>query len=204
MSDTVHYYLNLNQIDHLRDAAYDDSSRTAMRDEVLVVILADFGLRVSEATQLRKSDFDFSSGYLELPGSIQKDYPTNSSPSMASLEIDPWKQFETARLLKRYFNSDWWQAQDNNYVFPSRQSEQISSRTARNIINRLAVAADVSPRSTGTEPTEPEDLHPHALRHSLACYALRDDDTRLFDVRQRLRHTNNQTTEDIYEHFTPR
>jgi len=205
MSDPIHYYLNLDQIEQLRDAAYAGGTANPMRNEVLVVVMADFGLRVSEAVQLRKSHFDFKGGYLELPASIQKDYPVEGkSPRQATLEIDPYGHFGTQRLLKQYFASEWWQAQDGDHLFPSRQSDQISPRSGRNIIEDLALRGEVAPRSTGDEPTTPEDMHPHALRHSVACYALRDEDTRLIDVRNRLRHRSIRTTEDIYEHFQPR
>lgn len=189
----------------MRDAAYETNSATAMRDEAWVVILSDFALRGGEGVQLRRSHFDLENGYLELPADIQKDYPMEDvSPSMATLEIDPYGHFNTTRLLKRYFSSDWWQEQDGDYVFPSRQSERMTTETGRNIIQRLAERAGVSPRSNSQEPTTPEDAHPHALRHSLACYMLRDSDTRLVDVRNRLRHRSIRTTERIYDHFQVR
>jgi len=42
------------------------------------------------------------------------------------------------------------------------------------------------------------------LRHSLASYMLKDETTRLIDVRNRLRHRSVQTSERVYEHFQRR
>lgn len=201
----VHRYLNLNDIDQLRDAAYETDSGASERDEVLVVVLADLGLRVSEAVALRRTMFDFKAGEVTLPAGIQKDYPHEDvSPSSVRMELDPLGEFGTERLLKRYFRSDWWQDRPGDYVFPSRQSEQMTAQTARNITKRLAARGDVSPRRTDGEAADPGEMHPHALRHSLASYMLRDRDTRLIDVRNRLRHRSIQTTEQVYEHFRRR
>lgn len=201
---TIHRRVTVDQIDQLRDAAHDIGGNLADRNEVLVVILADFGLRASEAQQLKRSHFRFDEDHLLLPAGIQKDYPTEDSPSSARMEIDPYGIFGTKRLLKRYFNSDWWQSQDGDYVFPSRQSEQMTTESIRNVIERLAVEADVSPRRSDGEPADPSEMHPHALRHSLASYMLQDPDTRLIDVRNRLRHRSIATTERIYEHYQER
>lgn len=104
----VHRYVTLSDVDNLRDAAYDDKGKTAERDEALVVVMADFGLRVSEAVRLKRSMFDFENDDLQLPAHIQKDYPhEDRSPTSARLEIDPYGHFGTKRLLKRYFRSDW-------------------------------------------------------------------------------------------------
>lgn len=202
--EQIHRYVTLSQIDDLRDAAYETEMNTAGRDEVLIVILSDLGLRASEAVQLRRSMFHLKEGYVQLPASIQKDYPTDSSPSSARMELDPQGHFNTVRLLRRYFSSEWWQDQDGNHVFPSRQSKQMSTRSVRNRIKSLAERADVAPRRTDGQPAEPSEMHPHALRHSLASWMLQDDSVRLIDVRNRLRHRSIRTTEKIYEHFQSR
>ncbi|KAA9398507.1 site-specific integrase [Haloarcula sp. CBA1130] len=201
---TIHRRVTVDQIDQMRDAAHDIGGNLADRNEVLVVAASDFGLRVGELNQLKRSHFRFDEGHLLLPADIQKKYPTDASPSSARMEIDPYGLFGTERLLKRYFNSDWWQAQDSEYVFPSRQSEQMTTESIRNVIRRLAVEADVSPRRSDGEPADPSEMHPHALRHSLASYMLQDPDTRLIDVRNRLRHRSIATTERIYEHYQER
>jgi len=201
---TIHRRVTVDQIDDLRDAAHDIGGNLADRNEVLVIVASDFGLRVGELNQLKRSHFRLDENSLLLPADIQKDYPTQQSPTSVTMNIDPYGIFGTKRLLKRYFNSDWWQDQEGEYVFPSRQSEQMTTESIRNVIEKLAVEGDVSPRRSDGEPADPSEMHPHALRHSLASYMLQDSDTRLIDVRNRLRHRSIATTERIYEHYQER
>lgn len=77
----------------------------------------------------------------------------------------------------------------------------MTTQTIRDTVEALAVEADVTVYRTDGEPAEPLELHPHALRHSLANYMLADESNRLIDVRNRLRHHSIQTTERMYEHF---
>jgi integrase/recombinase XerC/integrase/recombinase XerD len=171
----------------------------------MVVLLADLGLRAVELTKLKKSMFNLSDETVTIPASIQKDYPVEGiSPSTARLELDKYGHFSTARLLRQYFNSDWWTNKETEYLFPSRQSEKVSTQTVQNTIKELAETAGVSPHRTDGEASDPSELHPHALRHSLASYMLQDPETRLVDVRNRLRHRSISTTERIYEHFQTR
>lgn len=205
--ETVHRYVTLDQIEQLRDAAYEREQRydTSLRDEVMITLLADLGLRAVELTRLKRSMFNLDDETVTIPAPIQKDYPIeNVSPRTARLSIDPYGHFNSIRLLRRYFSSDWWTSKDSEYVFPSRQSDKISTQTVQNTIKALAETAEVRPHRTDGELSTPDELHPHALRHSLASYMLQDQDTRLIDVRKRLRHRSISTTERIYEHFQTR
>ena len=207
---TVHRYIPLSAVDDLRDAAHQrelryDSLGRRLRDEVLVVLGIDLGLRVNELRGLKQSMFRLNNDEVVLPGNIQKDYPDETiSPGSATLRIDPYGHFGTVRLLRQYFASDWYTARKSAYVFPSRQSDQMTTESMRNTITALAVNGDVAPHRSDGEPAEPEELHPHALRHSLANYMLADENTRLVDVRNRLRHRSVSTTERIYDHFQRR
>lgn len=205
--ETIHRYVTLEQIESLRDSAYTREQRydTSLRDEVMIVLLADLGLRAVELTRLKRSMFNFDDETVTIPASIQKDYPIEGvSPSTARLGLDKYGHFSTVRLLRQYFSSDWWTGKDTEYLFPSRQSETISTQTIQNTVKELAEEADVRPHRTDGEASDPSELHPHALRHSLASYMLQDSDTRLVDVRNRLRHRSITTTERIYEHFQQR
>lgn len=205
---TVHRYVTLSQIDDFRDAAHTFNSSKPLgrqlRDEVIVVLAADLGLRVNELVDLKKSMFHIDEEEVMLPSSIQKDYPTESSPKSATMRLDPYSHFKTIRLLRSYFGSGWYKKQNSDYVFPSRQSDQMTTQSVRNVVERLAQEGNVSPRRTDGEPAEPEEAHPHMLRHSVANYMLADEGTRLIDVRNRLRHRSISTTERVYEHFQRR
>jgi integrase/recombinase XerC/integrase/recombinase XerD len=200
--ETIHKYVTLSQIDDLRDSAHEREQRydTALRDELIVVLLADFGLRAGELVQLNKENFILEQGDLMLPASVQKDYPVeDKSPSSVRLEIDPENHFNTERLIRTYFRE-----LDSEWVFSSREDGHISEDTIRNVIRDLAVEAEVEPYTSDGGRVEPSKMHPHALRHSLASYMLRNEENRLVDVRNRLRHRSIQTTERVYEHFQRR
>lgn len=205
LREPIHRYFTLNQIDDLRDAAHSRESRynTALRDETLVVLAVDLGLRVKELVQLTRHMFNLDAEEVQIPAHIQKDYPNKDiSPSAATLRIDPYGHFNTVRLLRLYFAD--LEDDGDDYVFPSRQSDRMTTETARNIVEALAVESDITPRRTDGRPSTPKEAHPHAFRHSLANYMLANENTRLVDVRNRLRHRSITTTERVYEHFQRR
>ncbi|WP_049923949.1 tyrosine-type recombinase/integrase [Halopiger djelfimassiliensis] len=208
-TQTVHRYIGIGEVDKLRDAAHDRDLRynslgRRLRDEVLVVLGIDLGLRAVELHRLKRSMFRLNEGEVMLPGAIQKDYPVeDASPKPATLRLDPYDHFGTVRLLRSYFASEWYQERDSDYVFPSRQSDQMTTESIRNTIEDLAVEADVIVHRTDGEPANPEELHPHALRHSVANYMLAAD-ANLVEVRNRLRHRSINTTERVYDHFQRR
>jgi endo-1,4-beta-xylanase len=96
---------------------------------------------------------------------------------------------------------------DSAYLFPSRQKDQITTRSVRNVVKRAAIEADVQPykyENGDFGRGDPEDVHPHVLRHSLAYRLLHERDEDRFDiyfVRNRLRHASLQTTLREYDHF---
>ncbi|ESP88925.1 integrase family protein [Candidatus Halobonum tyrrellensis G22] len=206
----MHRYINIREVDPLRDAAHDrplryDSLGRRLRDEVLVVLAIDFGLRANELRQLKEAMFRLDDAEVVLPGHIQKDYPREDiTPGAVTMRLDPYGHFGTVRLLRTYFGSEWYRARGSDYVFPSRQSDVMSTESMRNVVRDLAVHADVTIHRSDGAPADPSELHPHAFRHSLANYMLADSDTRLVDVRNHLRHRSVTTTERVYDHFQRR
>ncbi len=149
--------------------------------------------------------FRLNAAEVQIPGHVQKDYPNeNISPNSVTMRLDPYGHFDTVRLLRSYFNSEWYRGRKSDYVFPSRQSDQMTTESMRNIVEDLAVQADITVHRSDGEPADPSELHPHALRHSLANYMLADSDTRLVDLRNRLRHRSVTTSERVYDHFQRR
>lgn len=203
-----HQYIIEEQLEKLRDAAHKTNDGRPLgrklRDEVLATMLFDTGLRAREALSVKPDGMiRLDDDELVLPGDLQKDYPTDSSPSTATLELDR-SGVGLTRLLRNYLSSDWYQDQDSPYLFPSRQSDSISHESVNNILRRLAREADVRPYRTDGERGDPSDLTAHDFRHSVANWMLADDSNRLIDVRNRLRHQSIQTTERVYEHFVRR
>jgi integrase/recombinase XerC/integrase/recombinase XerD len=199
-------YLELDQIKELREASHSRDQRyaTSLRDELIVVLMADLGLRVSELISLKESHLKLSQSEIVIPASIQKDYPNNSSPSTAIMRLDPMNLFNTKTLLRSYLKSSYYQQYVDEYLFPSRQSNQMTDHQVRRVLKEVAEEAKVEPHQVNGNRASPDEIKSHAFRHSVANYMLRDQDNRLIDVRNRLRHQSISTTERIYEHFTRR
>lgn len=210
----IQRYVTREQMERMRDAAHSlNESKPlgrALRDEVIVAFLFDTGLRNDETRFIQPDGMIRLDGSeLYLPGSIQKDYPHESSPGSVTLSLDK-SEIGLVRLLRNYLNSDWYQSRGTDYLFPTRQSDKISEDGLRKVVQRLAVEADVRPYMSNGERADPGDLKTHDLRHSVANWMLSETDEnwnpqhRLVDVKNRLRHSSIVTTDTTYNHFKRR
>lgn len=191
------HWLKPDQVEQLRTATVRESpTYLAQRNDAIIAVLYDAGLRIDELVQLDVEMLDLNEGYIGLPADVQKDYPTDNSPSYTEIELAD----ETVRTLQNWLNTRW---KDTTALFPSRQSPRISTDAVReSVVKKAAVDADVRPMSTGRGRGDPEDVTPHVLRHSVAYRMLAvEDGNELYDVTRRLRHATIQTTERVYAHF---
>ena len=141
--------------------------RQPERDKLLLTVMYRHGLRLSEATDLRWSDFDLESKQRTLFVRRLK----GSTPSTHTLEPD------TVRMLKRAKEQS-----DGNYVFRSERGGPLSPQLVQHIVARGGELAGL-----------PFKVHPHQLRH--ACgFALAEEgtDTRL--IQSYLGHRSIQNT----------
>jgi len=189
-------WLKPEQIDKMRTATVANSADyLSARNDAIIALLADTGLRVGEVVQITEGMFDSSDGVLRIPGTIQKQYPNSGSPDARTMELAP----DTVRTLQTYLTSRWT---DSDYLFPSRQSPGMTEQAVRDVIQKAAEAADISPHIGHAGRGSPSDVTPHTLRHSLAYRMLeREEGNTLYAVSRRLRHSSIQTTEQIYSHF---
>jgi integrase len=128
--------------------------RQGERDKLLLTMLFRHGLRLSEAIDLRWSDFDLEAKQRTLFVRRLK----GSKDSVHTLEPD------TVRMLKRA-----QQQSDGNFVFRSERGGPLSPQVVQLIVARAGKVAGL-----------PFRVHPHHLRH--ACgFALAEEgtDTRL-------------------------
>ena len=191
--DAPTYWLKPEQIDDLRDATLENSAHyLAERDDSILAMLADTGLRVAECASLDESMIDFDDGVLRIPARIQKG---DAQPETIGLASD------TLRTLRKYINSSWYQGKETDALFPGRSSDRISTQGIRNVVSSAAEDGDIRPNSPEGAGT-PDDVTPHTLRHSV-CYRMlsREDGNTLYDVTKRLRHSSISTTEAYYSHF---
>ncbi len=197
-------WLKPNQVRDLQAAAQSDSFLGYLRDrnEMIVRLLYDTGLRVGELVQL---DVDYlhledEQPYVDIPAHIQKDYPTDRSPKYQPMNLGIDQSTEdTVPRLRAYLNNRW---KDSDAIFPSRQSDRMTTESVRRVIRSLAEEANVQPHSVEGGLGEPKDVTPHTMRHSVAYRMLIEEDGHtLYDVRNRLRHATIKTTEERYDHF---
>jgi integrase/recombinase XerC/integrase/recombinase XerD len=205
-------WLKPEQIADMRNATVANSADyLAQRNDALIALLADTGLRVGEVVALDVSMVDFEGvgarasdsqarpqsgedGVLLLPADIQKDYPNDNSPTYTEIELAG----DTIRTLRTYLSNRW---KDPEALFPSRQSDRMTTESVRNVVRDAAVNAAIEPY-TLEGPGDPTDVTPHTLRHSVAYRMMnREEGNTLYDVRNRLRHRSIQTTERVYDHL---
>ena len=189
-------WLTPPQIDDMRSACYSTGADyLQQRNEAIVALMYDTGLRVGELVAVDVDMLRESNSALYLPTEIQKDYPNDNEPAPATLELSA----DVSRLLSSYLNSRW---KDSPALFPSRSSDRITTQGVRDAISKIAEEAGVQPYLLDGSRGESGDVTPHALRHSVAYRMMNaEDGNTLYDVRNRLRHRSIQTTEQVYDHI---
>ncbi|SNZ06104.1 integrase/recombinase XerC/integrase/recombinase XerD [Natronoarchaeum philippinense] len=189
-------WLKPDQVEAMRDAAHE--GRHGPRDDAIVTLLYDTGLRRGELVQVDRAMLDLDEEQLRIPASIQKDYPNDNSPSAATFQLDPSGDLRTVRTLRMYLGA---RDDDSAALFPSRKSDRMSGKGINDVVKRAARRADVQPFAYAGRG-EPDDVSAHTLRHSVAWRMLRaEEGNTLYDVRNRLRHATILTTERKYDHF---
>ena len=188
-------WLKPEQTNAMRNATVENSADyLSTRNDALIAFLADTGLRVGEAVAVDVNMIDFDDGVLMLPADIQKDYPNGNSPSYTEIELSG----ETLRTLRTYLSNRW---KESNALFPSRQSDRMTTESVRNVVRNAATDAEVEPYTIGGIG-DATDVTPHTLRHSVAYRMMnKEEGNTLYDVRNRLRHRSIQTTERVYDHL---
>ena len=170
---------------------------TGKRNLALLLVMADAGLRVSEATGLRTTDV-VSLG--DEPTHVDIRYGKGGRPGRVALTaraadaVGAWIDTRGALGLRLgplfctissgTAGGHW--ARDGQALEPGRP---VSTEYARQLVHRLARRAGIATRVT-----------PHTLRHTFATRLLRvTGNVEL--TRKALRHANIQTTIETYAHL---
>lgn len=189
-------WLKPSQIEDMRDACYEN--RHASRNDALLTLIYDTGLRRNECSLLNRDMLDLEEEQLRIPTRIQKDFPNDRVPPPATFELDQSGELRTARTLRAYLNT---RSDSSSALFPSQKSDRLTGKAINDVVKRLAVDAEVRPYSYDGRG-DPDDVSAHTLRHSVAWRMLRaEEGNTLYDVRNRLRHQSILTTERNYDHF---
>jgi len=160
-------YLFPTEIDQLLAAA-KKSPRHGIRNTLIILLAYRHGLRISEVTDLRKSDLDLHAARINcrrLKGSQQNIHPVEG---------------DELRLIKRWLRKH--PAPNSDYLFVSERGTPITRQAGWRILKETGEKAGLSIA-----------VHPHMLKHSCGYYlADKGCDTRL--IQEYLGHKNIQNT----------
>ena len=120
------------------DAAHE--GRPGPRDDVILTLLYDTGLRRGELSQVDREMLDLDEGELRIPAKIQKDYPNDSSPRPARFALDQSEQLRTVRTLRAYLNT---KDGERTALFPNWKSDRMTRKGLNDVVKRAAERAAV-------------------------------------------------------------
>jgi site-specific recombinase XerD len=174
-------YLDTTEITALL-AAPDHATWLGRRDRVLLALMIQTGVRVSELVGLRVCDVHLGAGrHIRVLGKGRKNRATPLTG-------------ETVAVLRQWLTERGGAPQDP--LFPTRQGRPLSRYTVGLLVSKHAntAAADC--------PTlKAKRVTPHVLRHTTAML-LRAKDVDIATIALWLGHESTQTTH-IYEHADP-
>jgi len=150
---------------------------TGERNHLLLRLMLDAGLRVSEACNLRWKDIDLNTGKLTVrQGKGAKDRVL-------------WVGEDDLDLLRTWRERQAKDVQgERTYIFTTLAGKPVSPRYVQYMVKRCKAKAGIT-----------KDIHPHSLRHSFATDLYRDTG-KIRLVQKALGHANLSTTQ-IYTHI---
>jgi len=150
---------------------------TGHRNRVMLRLMLDTGLRLSEAIHLRWKDIDLNSGKVMVrQGKGAKDRTLwTGEENLAALLA--WKERQVSECTGRSQN-----------VFTTKLGGPLNPRYIQRMVKRYAVKAGIE-----------KDITPHTLRHSFATDLYRET-TNIRLTQKALGHANLATTQ-IYTHI---
>jgi type 1 fimbriae regulatory protein FimB len=160
-------------VDKLLEAA--KRGRHGVRDHLLLMMAYRHGLRVSEATSLRKDAITFETSRLWV------------ARRKGSLSVEQPIAGDELRAIKRYLAT---RTDNLPWLFVSERGTQLTRQAVNYIIRQAAEAAGL------------KNVHPHTLRHSCGYY-LADRGTDLRTMQDYLGHRDPRHTV-IYTRVTGR
>lgn len=155
-----------------------DSSFLGLRDRAILELFYSSGLRLSELTNCKLTDIDFTDSVIRIIGKGQKErYVPVGKKAKEAIKV--W--LEIRKSIKNLDNN-------NFYVFLSENGKPLSNRSIQYRLKYWAIKQGI-----------PENIHPHLLRHSFASHVLQSSQD-LRAVQELLGHSNISTTQ-IYTHL---
>jgi Phage integrase family len=145
-----------------------------IKHKVIVLLMLDAGLRISEACSIRCKNFDFKNRTLTVE-SLKK---RGKKKALRTIPISN----RLYQALGDYLHSAKINLDSNSYLFPTwSNTGHISRKTIWRSLHNLGTKTNI------------QNLHPHALRHSFATHHL-SGGTSLPQIKEMLGHENYNTT----------
>lgn len=148
----------------------------AERDRLLIMLLADTGMRICEVENLKSDDFTKKDIFIRR-GKGKKDRVVYTSPKTSK------QKFKYERVKDKYFSNG--KADPEPFLFVNRLGNQLTTDAAEIAIKKIGVAA-------GCDPTV--RMSPHTFRHYFTQTQL-DLGSNLYDIQRLLGHSSIRTTE---------
>lgn len=151
--------------------ALDDRQYAEWRDKVLILLLLDTGIRITEATTLTFKQIDFKGGSITILPSVAKNRKGREVPVSR----------EVLRELKKLHEESTTYFGHHEEIFMNAYGEPFTAETFRRRLHRLK------------EKTGLKKIHPHMFRHTfIRNYLLNGGD--LFTVQKIVDHADIKTT----------
>lgn len=162
-----------------------------LRDRIILSLLFECGLRVSEAIGLTIDDF---SGIMDGKITIKNHHDKDNIDSALKYE-SAGTVFMTPRMqqdIMQYIN-EILTTTDTNYFLINFYGETKNLPMRRKNIERIV-------KKAGKKAGLSDDIHPHMFRHGLAVDML-SHGCDMVQIKDTLRHKNISTTMDIYAEY---
>lgn len=177
-------YLTPEEVDTLAKAT------EKLRDNLIVRLLFQTGVRVTELCEIRLSDLDREERKINIRGKGRKNRNVYYKKSLDFL-MDVWVE----EIRPTVYHAD-----TSPYLFPTSHSENITRQTVEEKVREAAEEADL--QDTYGPNADGHELHtvtPHVLRHSFAMAAL-SDGWDIYTLSQALGHESTDVTASTYLH----
>ena len=156
--------------------AIDQTKPLGVRNSILLRLLFETGLRVSELINISVQDLDFAQLQIKITGKGNKERLIFLSDELAS-DIKTYLTYTRPVLQNKA------KIVETNRVFVNYKGGELTTRGVRKILNALVEKAG-----------ETFNIHPHLLRHTFATIML-ENGADIRTVQELLGHKNVKTTE---------
>jgi len=195
--EKVENYYNKEELQHFMDCIKSDGFT---RWHALFRLLAFTGMRKGEALALEWKDIDFTNSNITVNKTLARGennrliiQTPKTKTSVRTVSVDPgtmqllkeWRKEQATDFLKLGFNT----MNPSQVVFTTYKNEYMQLASVTNRINKIIKKHDL------------KVITVHGLRHT-HCSLLFESGASIQEVKERLGHSDIQTTMNIYTHVT--